>query len=148
MINVCNAPKQVCCASGARSLTNQTKTVSLEVIFKRVCQSGCTTKMFLSTAIVIQTGRMKGGVATVSLKHRYPRAPPPQQSAGERQACARAPTNREAKRKPRKTPFNLNGAGYKSRRFLPTTSIPSPSWPTQRLSRTRGPREASPGRAR
>uniref|UniRef100_A0A673M6J8 Protein kinase C n=1 Tax=Sinocyclocheilus rhinocerous TaxID=307959 RepID=A0A673M6J8_9TELE len=43
-----------------------------------------------------------------------------------RRLRARVPTNREAKRKPSTTPYN--GAGYKSRRFLPTTSIPSPSW--------------------
>lgn len=129
-------------ASGARSLTINDNFIRND--FKRVSQSGCTTKMFMSTAIVIQN---EGGVVTVSLKHRCPRAPP-QQSAGERQACvcARVPTNREAKRKQSKTPYN--GAGYKSRRFLPTTSIPSPSWPTQRLPRARGAREASPGKAR
>lgn len=63
--------------------------------------------MCLSTAIVIQNGRTKGGVVTVSLKHRCPRAPPPQQSAGERQACARArrPTGKRSasRERPRST---------------------------------------------
>lgn len=82
MINVCSAPnQQVSCASGARSLTINDNFIRND--FKRVSQSGCTTKMFMSTAIVIQN---EGGVVTVSLKHRCPRAPP-QQSAGERQAC-------------------------------------------------------------
>lgn len=101
----------------------------------------------MSTAIVIQNDCAKGAwlqyhwsTAARALHHNS------QLGRGRRECVrARVPTNREAKRKQSKTPYN--GAGYNSRRFLPTTSIPSPSWPTQRLPTERGAREASPGKA-
>ncbi len=138
MVNVCNAPNQLVTyfmLVQSPFLLKFPRKLFLDGFFnnraalpKKISTNGCAKGAWLQSHW---------------LKHRCSR----QQSTGERQAFARARADQTGSdAQAEQDPYN--GAGYKSRRFLPTTSIPSPSWPNQRLRRAQRAHEASPGRAR